>query len=38
MGTLDVPEVLIVAGLFALIGLGVHNWMYRHNIHIHFHR
>jgi FtsZ-interacting cell division protein ZipA len=35
MGTLDVPEVLIIVGLFALMGLVVHNWMYRHHIHWH---
>lgn len=35
MGTVDVPEVLIIIGLFAVIGLCLHNWMYRHHIHIH---
>ena len=37
MRPLDVPEVLIIIGLVGLIGLGVHNWMYRHDIHFHLH-
>jgi len=30
MGSLDVPEVLIILGLVGLCGLGVYNWMYHH--------
>jgi FtsZ-interacting cell division protein ZipA len=35
MGRLDVSEVLIIVGLASLIGLLIHNWMYRHNTHLH---
>jgi hypothetical protein len=28
MGSLGVPEVLIIVGAVAALGLGVYNWMY----------
>jgi hypothetical protein len=30
MGPLDVPEVLIVVGVVAWLGLAIHNWMHFH--------
>jgi len=35
MGRLDVPEVLIILGLLGLFGLGIHNWLYHHGVHLH---